>query len=159
MQFLTETSEAKAFSEDLIRLIREQCHVSSRILIATQEPTIAPALMEFCDVTIVHRFRLPAWFDAIKGHLAGMAWSGDAASAAGQAVLDTIVRLEAGEALLFCPPAVLDVRISKSIIAGQDSDGDSDSEGINMSESSTIKNDGAAVEQPQDSSDQDTVGL
>jgi hypothetical protein len=108
-QFLTNTPEAKAFTEELIRLIRQQRHLSSRVLIATQEPTIAPALMDLCDVSIVHRFRSPAWFDAIKSHLAGMVWNGGVTSASGRETFSTIVSLQDGEALLFCPKAFLDL--------------------------------------------------
>ncbi|KPI39109.1 uncharacterized protein AB675_4707 [Cyphellophora attinorum] len=75
-KFLTETPEAKHLTEELVRLIRQLRHLKSRVLIATQEPTLAPELMDLCDVSIIHRFRSPAWFSAIKDHLAGLVWSG-----------------------------------------------------------------------------------
>lgn len=64
--------------------------------------------MDFCDVSIIHRFRSPAWFDSIKKHLAGLVWSGTIDSSAGKKVFETIVSLRDGEALIFASNAYLD---------------------------------------------------
>lgn len=79
-------------------------------MIATQEPTISPALLDLCNVTIVHRFTSPAWYISIEQHIAGAATA--RANKEGETSLDLfgkIVRLGTGEALVFCPTAMLDV--------------------------------------------------
>lgn len=69
---MTSTSaEAADLTETLLSVVRQQRHLAARVLIATQEPTLAPALLELCNVTIIHRFSSPAWFKAIKSHIAG----------------------------------------------------------------------------------------
>lgn len=66
--------------------------------------------MDLCDVSIVHRFRSPAWFGAIRAHLAGLTYVGDVdTSNAGKEVFKRIVGLGDGEALIFASSAVLDV--------------------------------------------------
>lgn len=62
--------------------------------------------LDFCDVSIVHRFRSPAWFEVMKDHLAGMVWTGGSETNSSKSVFETIVGLENGEALLFCPNAL-----------------------------------------------------
>ena len=109
-KFLTDTPEALSFTSELIRLIRQQRHLKSRVIIATQEPTLSPQLMDLCDVSIVHRFRSPAWFAAIREHLAGLVFTGDVkGSQSGKEVFGRIVGLRDGEALVFASSAVLDV--------------------------------------------------
>lgn len=100
--------EATGFTEKLISLIRQQRHLSTRVIIATQEPTLSPQPLDLCDVSIIHRFRSPAWLEAVKNHLAGMIWTGDSNDTSSKSVFDTIVGLGDGEALLFCPNAYLD---------------------------------------------------
>lgn len=97
-----------SFTEELVRLIRQQRHLSSRVIIATQEPTLSTQLLDLCDLSVVHRFRSPAWFDAIRNHLGGMIWTGSSESRSGKDMFETIVGLGDGEALLFCPNAYLD---------------------------------------------------
>jgi hypothetical protein len=137
IQFLTETPEAKLFSAELISLIREQRHLSCRVHIATQEPTISPQLMDLCDISIIHRFNSPARFNAIKGHLTGMRWSGDLDSASGKSAQKTIVNLHDGEALLFCPKAYLDLH--------HGGDDETDSEAPNLLDSNSHSNESAGT--------------
>lgn len=79
------------------------------MLIATQEPTLAPALLELCNVTIIHRFSSPAWFKAIKSHIAGAGIEENPDNTDSSAIFHKIVRLPTGEALVFCPMALLDI--------------------------------------------------
>lgn len=77
-------------------------------MIATQEPTVSPALLDLCNVTILHRFNSPAWYKAIEAHIAGAAMASRKASQANASDLfQQIVQLETGEALVFCPTALL----------------------------------------------------
>lgn len=107
---MTSTSpEAADLTETLLSVVRQQRHLAARVLIATQEPTLAPALLELCNVTIIHRFSSPAWFKAIKSHIAGAGIEENQGTTASAAIFRKIVRLPTGEALVFCPTALLDI--------------------------------------------------
>lgn len=82
---------------------------------ATQEPTLSTDLIDLCDITIVHRFRSPAWYETLKNHLAGARLK----SVNESDIFQTIISLETGEALLFSPTARLDVGVE----AGSTKDG------------------------------------
>ncbi len=62
---------SQKLSNSLIATIRLQRHLAARIIIATQEPTIDPRLLDLCSITLVHRFSSPEWMKVLKGHLAG----------------------------------------------------------------------------------------
>ena len=109
-KFLAETSEAKTFTEELIQVIRQQRHLATRVIIATQEPTLSPALLDLCNVIIVHRFQSQAWYNTLKNHLAALSARGD-----GDDVFSRIVDLENGEALVFCPTACFDVEDGEGV--------------------------------------------
>ncbi|CAG8124713.1 unnamed protein product [Penicillium olsonii] len=119
-KFLNSTSpEALELTETLLSIIRQQRHLATRVLIATQEPTLAPALLELCNMTIIHRFSSPAWYRAIKAHIAGADNNNNQDVQSGK-IFDKIVRLATGEGLLFCPTALLDVgRMAESEIGGR----------------------------------------
>lgn len=89
-------------------------------MIATQEPTVSPALLDLCNVTIIHRFTSPAWFQAIKKHIAGatMVSTGSKSSSENDQLFHQIVQLKTGEALVFCPTALLDAVWSESPTRG-----------------------------------------
>ncbi|KAG0158211.1 hypothetical protein PDIDSM_5724 [Penicillium digitatum] len=109
-KFMTSTSpEAADLTETLLSVVRQQRHLAARVMIATQEPTLAPSLLELCNVTIIHRFSSPAWFTAIKSHIAGAGIEEHGRNTtASSAIFQKIVRLPTGEALVFCPTALLD---------------------------------------------------
>lgn len=81
------------------------------MIIATQEPTLSPKLLDLCNVTIVHRFSSPAWFKTVEHHLAAavidVAESSKSRYAADN-LFAKIVGLKTGEALVFAPSALLD---------------------------------------------------
>ncbi|KAJ5380853.1 uncharacterized protein N7496_003281 [Penicillium cataractarum] len=109
-KFLTATSsEAMELTENLLSIVRQQRHLGTRVLIATQEPTISPILLDLCNLTIIHRFTSPAWFKAIKAHIAGARENAEARESLERDLFRKIVQLSTGEALLFCPTALLDV--------------------------------------------------
>ncbi|KIW73164.1 hypothetical protein PV04_01302 [Phialophora macrospora] len=105
-KFLTQSGEAEKLTEQLISIVRQQRHLATRIIIATQEPTLAPSLLDLCNVSIVHRFNSPAWFEVLRQHLAGARLCHDRRDTA---LFETIVGLKTGQALVFCPSAMLDV--------------------------------------------------
>lgn len=107
MQFLTQTGEAEKLTDQLTSIIRQQRHLATRVILATQEPTLAPQLIDLCNVCIVHRFNSPAWFRDLHAHLAGVHLEQEHTKAE---LFELIVGLQTGEALIFCPSALLDVR-------------------------------------------------
>lgn len=120
-----ESSAAKQFTKRLLKTIREQRHQATRIVIATQEPTINTALLDLCSITMVHRCTSPAWFAVLKKHIAGMFLNGNSISSEGSGdeewdeigkkgeadkeLFQQIVQLKLGESLLFCPTAAVAV--------------------------------------------------
>ncbi|KAI4849370.1 hypothetical protein E4T44_03391 [Aureobasidium sp. EXF-8845] len=102
-KFMKNTPAAETFTENLLTVIREQRHNACRIVIATQEPTISPKLLDLCSMTFVHRFTSPDWLKTLRGHLAG---ASDLVTAA--SLFEKIIELDVGESLLFAPSAVLE---------------------------------------------------
>ncbi|KAL7923123.1 hypothetical protein ACQKWADRAFT_67317 [Trichoderma austrokoningii] len=127
-KYMTGTAECEVLTNSLLSNIRLQRHLGLRVIISTQEPTISPKLLDLCSVTIVHRFTSPDWLQSLKKHLAGASISflnkgqvdgdGDKNSlVAGlnpndfaMELFSKIVALRRGQALLFCPSAIIDVR-------------------------------------------------
>jgi hypothetical protein len=70
---MNESAEAQTFTGTLLSTIRLQRHLGARIIICTQEPTISPALLDLCSITVVHRFTSPEWMQSLKAHLAAVA--------------------------------------------------------------------------------------
>lgn len=66
LQFMTATDSSSQFTESLLSVIRQQRHLATRVIIATQEPTISPALLDLSSMTIVHRFTSPSWLAALR---------------------------------------------------------------------------------------------
>ncbi|ORY56376.1 uncharacterized protein BCR38DRAFT_490676 [Pseudomassariella vexata] len=109
-KFLAQTGEARLLTSDLTSIIRQQRHTGTRVLIATQEPTLSPELIDLANATFVHRFLSPAWYEILKKHLAG---ANKQDSGSKNTLFDTIVTLGTGEALLFCPTAQVDIETSR----------------------------------------------
>ena len=109
IKFMSSTVSASIFTENLLSVIRQQRHLATRVIIATQEPTISPKLLDLCTITIVHRFTSPEWFTALKSHLAGTSSVDDEAKRNPKDLFRIIVNLNAGEALLFSPSAMLNL--------------------------------------------------
>ncbi|KAK6193940.1 SCF ubiquitin ligase complex subunit [Pestalotiopsis sp. IQ-011] len=107
-KFLVQTGEARVLTGDLTSIIRQQRHTGTRVIIATQEPTLSPELIDLCNATFVHRFLSPRWYEVLKKHLAA---ARDHEYQASGSLLETIVTLRTGEALLFCPTAQLDLPV------------------------------------------------
>jgi len=86
--------------------------------VSTQEPTIAPAFMDLCTITIIHRFSSPAWLRALEAHIAVMqqpepntiAQRDDHLASRKEVtrkLFEKIIRLDTGEALVFAPSAMV----------------------------------------------------
>ena len=115
-KFLNGSSAATSFTDRLLTTIREQRHNATRVLIATQEPTLSSKLLDLCSVSVVHHFKSPAWFAAIRSHLGGA--SGLIAKGGEQEKLfESIVNLKTGESLVFAAEAF--VCVDESIEPGK----------------------------------------
>ncbi|KAI2627805.1 hypothetical protein GGR54DRAFT_433560 [Hypoxylon sp. NC1633] len=105
-KFLHKKGEAKVLTDDLLSVIRQQRHTGTRVIIATQEPTLSPELIDLSTVTLVHRFLSPSWYKVLENHLAG-ATNRDRKD--DDSLFDQIVTLRTGQALIFCPTAQMDI--------------------------------------------------
>lgn len=103
---MTQGGEAEILTRDLTSIIRQQRHTGTRVVIATQEPTLSPELIDLANVTVVHRFLSPSWYEVLRKHLAGVKKQDKGDS---HELFESIVRLRTGEAFLFCPTAQLQV--------------------------------------------------
>ncbi|KAK2810313.1 hypothetical protein FQN50_003044 [Emmonsiellopsis sp. PD_5] len=112
-KFLTTNSrEAINLTDSLLSIVRQQRHLATRVIIATQEPTLSLSLLDLCNVTIVHRFTSPAWYKTLRGHLAGAVFDSESTYTS-DGLFSRIVTLRTGEALVFCPSAMLDLAREK----------------------------------------------
>jgi hypothetical protein len=68
-KYMLDTSGSKILTDYLTRVIRLQRHQGARVVISTQEPTIATDLIALCSITIMHRFTSPTWYAALKKHI------------------------------------------------------------------------------------------
>ncbi|KAI1806183.1 hypothetical protein F4811DRAFT_512153 [Daldinia bambusicola] len=105
-KFLAQSGEARVLTNELISVIRQQRHTGTRVVIATQEPTLSPTLIDLVNATFVHRFLSPNWYEVLKRHLAGANTQDPGHK---NSLFRTIVGLRTGQALLFCPTARIDI--------------------------------------------------
>ena len=106
---MTGTDSSSTLTSSLLSVIRQQRHLATRVIIATQEPTISPSLLDLSSMTIVHSFTSPAWLDVLKSHLAAVSSNGESSKRGAQDILEQIVELNAGQALVFSPAAMVGV--------------------------------------------------
>ncbi|KAF7888983.1 hypothetical protein EAF00_009283 [Botryotinia globosa] len=103
-------STGDSLTGNLLSTIRLQRHLGTRIFISTQEPTISPALIDLCSMTIVHRFSSPDWLKCLRSHVAALHNSESNSrddESTRRNVFKEIVTLRVGEALLFAPEAMI----------------------------------------------------
>jgi len=95
-KYLSEKNTSNVLTQALLSLVRQQRHMSMRVIVSTQEPTVLPsAFLALCSTIILHRFASPAWWDHLKNHISAKMSSEDA--------FDRVVTLKTGEALVSCP--------------------------------------------------------
>ncbi|KAK7711557.1 hypothetical protein SLS57_008040 [Botryosphaeria dothidea] len=105
-KYMTDTAASDRFTDSLLTTIRIQRHAGTRVIIATQEPTISPKLLDLCSMTIVHRFTSPAWLSVLRDHLAGLSAMAGKTDEQIKQLFEEIVTLKVGESLLFAPSAM-----------------------------------------------------
>ena len=101
-KYLNKSTAATNFTDRLLRIIKEQRHNATRVIVATQEPTISEDFIDVASISIIHGFNSPAWFDAVKGHLGGASRLVKSAEEQDKMYRD-IVALRVGESFVFSP--------------------------------------------------------
>ncbi|KAF2437204.1 hypothetical protein P171DRAFT_506491 [Karstenula rhodostoma CBS 690.94] len=116
-KYMTGSPESSVLTNTLLSTVRLQRHLGVRVFVSTQEPTIAPAFLDLCSVTVIHRFSSPAWMRSLASHVALLQQqSSDSVEQQEDRVnslkettnklFEKIVCLETGEALLFAASAM-----------------------------------------------------
>ncbi|KAH7555666.1 hypothetical protein BM1_07289 [Bipolaris maydis] len=132
-KYMTSSPESSVLTHSLLSTVRLQRHLGARIFVSTQEPTIAPAFLDLCTVTIIHRFSSPAWLHALDAHIALMQQQPPESDSAAQRdgrssgsrketareIFRKIIKLEPGQALVFAPSAMAAI----GDVDGSDQDG------------------------------------
>ncbi|OJK01768.1 hypothetical protein ASPACDRAFT_26029, partial [Aspergillus aculeatus ATCC 16872] len=118
-KYMNASIEARKFTDTLLSAVRLQRHLGIRMIISTQEPTISATLLSLCFTTIFHRFMSPDWLKVLHRHLAGAAEEphrsdpDDPSVQAHVSLLNQILDLQVGEALLFSPSAIIKASASE----------------------------------------------
>jgi hypothetical protein len=68
-RYMLTSLASSGLTNKLLDTIRMQRHNATRVIIATQEPTISEKLVDFCSVSVIHRFTSPAWFTVLRAYL------------------------------------------------------------------------------------------
>ena len=105
---MLDTPGSKILTDHLTRVIRLQRHQGARVIISTQEPTIATELIALCSVTVMHRFTSPTWYVALRKHINAVDDDKE--------IMQQIENLETGETLVYSPNAVLGKNDDGSLI-------------------------------------------
>ncbi|KAJ6577804.1 hypothetical protein B0H19DRAFT_1370886 [Mycena capillaripes] len=93
-------SDSARLTQSISNIIRLQRHLATRVIIATQEPTVIPAtILDLASMIICHRFSSPAWCTHLARHVSTSSESAD--------WYRQVMLLGTGEALVFSPAAVI----------------------------------------------------
>jgi len=93
-----DAQDSSRLSDSIATVIRQHRHFSTRVIIATQEPTVIPTtILDLSSFIICHRFSSPAWCAHLSRHV----------SSDDKGWFDTVMRLPTGDAVVFAPTAVL----------------------------------------------------
>ncbi|KAI9454617.1 hypothetical protein F5148DRAFT_1229087 [Russula earlei] len=112
-KYLSEANASTGLTQTLLSLVRQQRHLSMRVIVSTQEPTVLPsAFLALCSVMILHRFASPSWWEHLKKHISAKMSSDDA--------FDRVVKLKTGDALISCPTGLYASRTKGSEESGTD---------------------------------------
>ncbi|KAJ7675529.1 hypothetical protein B0H17DRAFT_839004, partial [Mycena rosella] len=93
-------SDSARLTQSVSNIIRLQRHLATRVIIATQEPTVIPAtILDLASVIICHRFSSPAWCAHLARHVS--------AGSESAGWYEQVMLLSAGDALVFSPAAAI----------------------------------------------------
>ncbi|KIV89316.1 hypothetical protein PV10_08893 [Exophiala mesophila] len=115
-RYLTQSGEAERLTKQVASIIRHQTHLATRVMVAAQEPTLSPKLLELFDVTILHHFNSPTWYRTLTEQVASVRLH----SEHNAELFQTIASLNTGRALIFSPPGILDVHNDMAVIVRND---------------------------------------
>ncbi|KAJ6487297.1 hypothetical protein DFH09DRAFT_948759 [Mycena vulgaris] len=100
-KYLTNSDSAR-LTQSVSNIIRLQRHLATRVIIATQEPTVIPAtILDLASIIICHRFSSPAWCTHLAHHV-----SADSERAL-ESWYQQVMVLPTGDALVFSPAALI----------------------------------------------------
>jgi hypothetical protein len=91
--------QGEKLTDQLVSVMSKQQQLGIHTIVATQEPTLDPRLLNLFDVKIVHRFNSPARARLLQDHLTGAAVNPEP-----DLFRDTVC-LQTDQALIFCPTA------------------------------------------------------
>ncbi|KAF8179005.1 hypothetical protein K438DRAFT_1769140 [Mycena galopus ATCC 62051] len=98
-KYLTNSDSAR-LTQSVSNTIRLQRHLATRVVIATQEPTVIPAtILDLASTIICHRFSSPAWCSHLARHVSA------GSDSAGW--FKDVMALPTGHALVFSPASVI----------------------------------------------------
>ncbi|KAK6971319.1 p-loop containing nucleoside triphosphate hydrolase protein [Favolaschia claudopus] len=107
-------SDSTKLAQSVSDIIRLQRHLGTRMVIATQEPTVIPAtILDLASTIICHRFSSPAWC----AHLARHVSTGAELDAAGW--FQQVMTLPTGHALVFSPAAAIAADERGAVLLGR----------------------------------------
>jgi len=102
-KFLT-SSETSRLNLSLANTIRLQRHLATRVIIATQEPTVVPrTILDLSSFIICHRFSSPSWCTHLARHV------NSSQSQSAETWFQKVMILSTGESIVFSPMALVDV--------------------------------------------------
>ncbi|KZV91508.1 hypothetical protein EXIGLDRAFT_648219 [Exidia glandulosa HHB12029] len=95
-KYLTNSDSAR-LNKSIASIIRQQRHLATRVIIATQEPTVIPAtILDLASFVICHRFTSPSWCSHLARHV----------STGTDSWFEDVMRLATGEGLVFSPSSL-----------------------------------------------------
>ncbi|EJD43832.1 hypothetical protein AURDEDRAFT_185401 [Auricularia subglabra TFB-10046 SS5] len=95
-KYLTNSDSAR-LNRSIASIIRQQRHLATRVIIATQEPTVIPAtILDLASFIMCHRFTSPSWCAHLAKHV----------STGSDSWLADVMGLATGDALVFAPGAL-----------------------------------------------------
>ncbi|KAF8144663.1 hypothetical protein K438DRAFT_1500501, partial [Mycena galopus ATCC 62051] len=93
-------SDSARLTQSVSDIIRLQRHLGTRVIIATQEPTIIPpTILDLASIIICHRFSSPAWCAHLARHVS--------AGSESASWYQEVMLLATGDALVFSPAALI----------------------------------------------------
>ncbi|KAJ7255111.1 hypothetical protein B0H12DRAFT_540731 [Mycena haematopus] len=105
-------SESARLTQSVSNIIRLQRHQGTRVIIATQEPTvIPPTILDLASTIICHRFSSPAWCTHLARHVS--------AGSESEGWFQQVMSLATGHALVFSPAAVITADERGGVILGR----------------------------------------
>ena len=105
---MNQNTNGHALSTQLVKVIQQQHRHHTSVIIATQGPHVPPQLLDLASFAVIHGFTSPARMNTLSEHIAGLRGWNEKGAEHKHKLLSSIVSLVTGEALLFCPSAMID---------------------------------------------------